>query len=118
MTDAWRVGVDLQAVGSRGVAGNEDGLLEDPEADEPLQARRLRIAGHAVVNFRLRWQPRAGWEVYANLNNAFDRRFESFGALAQTQFGPTGAYTGVQRDALFVAPGTPRSLVVGLRIRL
>ena len=117
VVDGWRLGADLQALGSRGVAGNEDGLLEDPEDGKDVQARRLRIPGYAIVNLRASWKPGPRWELYANLNNAFDRRHESFGALAATQFGPTGAYTGAARDALFVAPGTPRALFVGARVR-
>lgn len=113
----WRLGADIQALGSRGIAGNEDGLLEDPEAGEPLQARRLRIPGYAIVNLRLAWKPNATWEFFANLNNAFDRRHESLGALAETQFSAAGAYTGVGRDAVFVAPGAPRAVFVGVRVR-
>ncbi|HSV71156.1 MAG TPA: TonB-dependent receptor [Methylibium sp.] len=119
----WRVGAgvslgaDLQAVTSRGVSGNEDGLLEDPVDGETPQARRLRLPGYAVLNLRASWKATPQWELYANLNNVFDRRYESFGALAETVFSPTGAYTGEASDALFVAPGTPRAVFVGLRYR-
>lgn len=119
----WRVGAglsvgaDLQALTSRGVSGNEDGLLEDPEVGEAPQARRLRLPGYAVLNLRANWKPTRQWELYASVNNLFDRRYESFGALAETVFGPTGVYTGEASDALFVAPGTPRAVFVGLRYR-
>jgi outer membrane receptor protein involved in Fe transport len=111
------LGADLLAVGPRGVSGNEDGLLEDPEAGEEAQARRLALPGYAVLNLRTSWKPGKSWELYANLNNVFDRRYQSFGALAETQFSPDGNYTGESRDALFVAPGAPRAVFVGLRLR-
>ena len=113
----FSVGSDVQVIGSRGVAGNEDGLLADPQDGEPLQARTLKLPGYAIANLRTSWKPGKQWELYANVNNLFDRRYESFGALAQTVFSPTGAYTGEATEALFVAPGTPRALFVGMRMR-
>lgn len=111
------IGGDLQAVTRRGVSGNEDGLLEDLEDGEEPEARRLKLPGYAILNLRASWKPTTSWELYASVNNVFDRRYENFGALAETLFSPSGVYTGTERDALFVAPGTPRAAFVGLRYR-
>jgi outer membrane receptor protein involved in Fe transport len=111
--DGWSVGGDLQAVSRRGSAGNEDGRIEDGE-DEQLD---LSLPGYAVVNLRAAWRPQAGWELFAKVNNVANRRYENFGALAETVFDAQGAYSGVQRDAVFVAPGAPRSVFVGVRYR-
>ena len=111
------VGADAQFVSRRDVAGNEDGLLEDPEPGEDLEARRLSVPGYVIANLRLSWKFASRWELHASLNNVFDRRYETFGALAETVFGPTGAYTGAESDALFVALGTGRAAFVGLRYR-
>ena len=111
------IGSDVQLIGKRGVSGNEDGLLEDPEAGEPLQARKLELPGYAIFNLRTSWKPSKRWELYANVTNLFDKRYESFGALAETVFSPTGVYTGDESDALFVAPGTRRGIFVGLRLK-
>jgi TonB dependent receptor/TonB-dependent Receptor Plug Domain len=123
----WRVGggfivgADMQAVASRTVSGNEDGLLEDPEVGEDLEARSLKIPGYSLLNLRASWKPSrsgtSGWELFANVNNVFDKRYETFGALAETVFTPTGAYAGDEADALFVAPGGKRSFFVGARLR-
>ena len=123
LTADWRIspkvkiGGDVQILAKRGVAGNEDGLLEDPEDDEDLQARRLKIAGYAILNLRASWNPSDKLEFYVNVNNVFDKRHETFGALAQTRFSADGVYTGAERDAVFVAPGTPRAVFAGLRLR-
>ena len=109
----WSLGADGQLLGSRGVAGNEDGLL----ADGADTAHRLRLPAYAVVNLRTAWKP-ADWpglELFARVSNLLDRRYASFGALAATSFDAQGAFTGVARDALFVAPGAPRALTVGAR---
>lgn len=107
------VGADLQALSSRGVAGNEDGRLEDGD-DEQVN---LDLPGYAVLNLRAAYKPAAwkGLEFFAKLNNVFDRRYASFGALAETQFDARGQYTGVGQEAVFVAPGAPRAFSVGLR---
>ncbi|WP_157270898.1 TonB-dependent receptor [Azohydromonas aeria] len=114
----WSVGGDVQALSRRGTAGNEDGRIEDDE-DEIVD---LGLPGHAVFNLRASWRPQVlpqqqGWEFFAKVNNVFDRRYESFGALAETVFTPTGSYSGDERDAVFVAPGAPRSFFVGARYR-
>ena len=75
------------------------------------------MSGYAIVNLRASWKPSAQWELYANVNNVFDRRHETFGALAETMFDAGGNYTGEEADALFVAPGAPRAFFVGLRYR-
>lgn len=102
----------------RGTSGNEDGLIEDG-GDEQVD---VSLPGYAVVNLRASWRPAVtplgtGWELFAKVNNVFDRRYETFGALAETVFDAGGQYTGVERDAVFVAPGAPRSVFVGVRYR-
>ncbi len=112
----WSVGADLQALSSRTVAGNEDGLLEDGAAERV----RLDLPGYALVHLRAAYQP-AGWrqlEFFGRVSNLFDRRSASFGALAATRFDAQGAYTGEEHEALFVAPGAPRAVQVGVRVRL
>ncbi|MDT7837179.1 TonB-dependent receptor [Aquabacterium sp. OR-4] len=112
LAPGWSVGADVQLLSSRGVQGNEDGLLEDGEDD----IHRLRIGGYGILNLRASWQPRPGLELMLRVNNALDRRHETFGALAETVFDARGNYTGEERDALFVAPGAPRSVYAGLRL--
>ncbi len=119
----WRVGAgvtlgaDWLVVSKRTVAGNEDGLLEDREEGEEAEERDLRIPGYGLLNLRAAWKPAKSWELYATVNNVFDKRYETFGALAETQFTADGRFTGEGRDALFVAPGTERSILVGARFR-
>lgn len=110
----WRVGGDLQAVGPRGVAGNEDGLLEDDGL-----AKDVSLPGYAIVNLRANYKPAAwrGVEFFGQLSNAFDRRYANFGALAETQFDASGAWAGDEHLALFAAPGAPRAWSVGVRMQ-
>ncbi|MBQ0932217.1 TonB-dependent receptor [Ideonella alba] len=109
----WSLGADLQALSGRGVSGNEDGLLEDGAG----QRVDLSLPGYALVNLRATWKPAQvkGLELFGRITNAFNRRYASFGALAATQFDAQGQFTGDDTAALFVAPGAPRAIQVGLR---
>ena len=97
-----RLGADLQVRSSLPVQGSED----DPAP--------LRTAGHALLNMHASWTPALRWEAYARLNNVFDRRHESFGAVARDLFSEAGRAGATTR---FVAPGATRSLAAGLRYR-
>ncbi len=107
------LGADVQIVSARGVRGNEDGLLEDGAADR----QGLTIPGHGLLHLRLQWQAAPGLSLVLRLQNALNRRYETHGVLAQTVFDARGGYTGDEADALFVAPGAPRSVFMGLRLR-
>jgi outer membrane receptor for Fe3+-dicitrate len=107
------MGGDVQIISARGVQGNEDGLLEDGAA----QTHRLGIPGHGLLHLRLQWQATPALAVVARVQNALDRRYETYGALAETVFDAQGRFSGDEQDALFVAPGAPRSLWLGLRLK-
>jgi outer membrane receptor protein involved in Fe transport len=69
-----------------------------------------------VTNLRLSWRPTPMLELVARVNNVFDKQYASYGAIGETVFDAQGNYTGIETDALFIAPGTPRSVFVGLRL--
>jgi outer membrane receptor protein involved in Fe transport len=95
------------------LTSNEDGLIED-DGDERVD---LSLPGYAILNLRANWQPSPQWEFYLTVNNATDKRSQSFGALAETVFNANGSFNGVGRDAVFIGPGAPRSVFAGLRLR-
>jgi outer membrane receptor protein involved in Fe transport len=118
----WMVGADLVAVSGLVTQGNEDGLLDDPEEDEPLETGNAGIAGHALLTLRAAYKPSRQLEFYARINNALNRRYETYGVLAENMFPggqlvqPALGTEGAQ-DARFVAPGAPRSVSVGMNYR-
>ncbi len=111
-TPTISLGADLQAVARRGVLGNEDGLT----ADGAAASQPLSVPGHALLHLRAQWQWRPGWTLLGRVQNVFDRGYENYGALGSTSFDAQGRYTGIAANALFVAPGAPRSVFVGLRV--
>ena len=119
---ALNVGVDLHAASSLVTQGNEDGLIDDAEAGQAPSRSDWRVAGHALLTLRASYQPAPAWEFYACISNVFDRRYESFGALAPDLF-PGGRQIKPHEEggdgelARFVAPAAPRSAALGLRYR-
>ncbi|SFD94855.1 TonB-dependent receptor [Massilia yuzhufengensis] len=112
------LGAELRALSRMASQGNEDGRVDD-EGDA---SGDWGIAGHALLNLHANWTPAPGWQVFARIGNALDRRHESFGALAVDLF-PGGRllqpHTGAVDPEItrFVAPGAPRTLAAGLRYR-
>ncbi|MBB3224912.1 TonB-dependent receptor [Pseudoduganella umbonata] len=112
------LGAELRALSRMASQGNEDGSVEE----DGVAHGDWGIAGHALLNLHANWTPARGWQLFARIGNAMDRRYESFGALAVDMF-PAGrllqphagaADAGITR---FVAPGAPRTLAAGLRYR-
>lgn len=102
-------GLRAQAQSGQVVQGNEDG------------AGNWRIAGQALVHALVRWQIAPGTELSFKAGNLFNRRVESFGALA-TDYFPGGqlaaphapAPGAFPAPARFVAPGAGRTLSITL----
>ncbi|MCD2519643.1 TonB-dependent receptor [Massilia sp. G4R7] len=113
-------GADLQASSSLVTQGNEDGLSEDPEDDEEPERADWRVRGYGLVTLRASYRPTPKWELFARISNLFDRRYETFGAVAPDLF-PNGRQLKPHEDevdaahARFVAPGAPRTFIAGLR---
>jgi outer membrane receptor protein involved in Fe transport len=116
----WTLGAELHGVSSLVSQGNEDGLTEDPEADEPTQRADWRVRGHVLLGLRASYRPAPGWELFARVGNVLDRRYETYGAVAPDLF-PNGRMIKPHESAAdaghtrFVAPGAPRTLIAGIR---
>jgi outer membrane receptor protein involved in Fe transport len=134
VTPALGIGADLHAVSSLVTQGNEDGLIEDAgagagagegKAENAGNRADWRVPGYMLLGLRASYRPAEQWELFARVSNVFDRRHETFGAVAP-DFFPQGRLIAPHeavpneaaskaRNARFVAPGAPRTIVAGLR---
>jgi outer membrane receptor protein involved in Fe transport len=120
--EAVSLGADLVAVSDLVTAGNEDGLRADPAPGRPLRYADASIPGWAIVNVRGAWRIDRRFELYGSVSNVFDKGYKTYGALAEDMF-PDGTLLqpavgpGDAATARFVAPGAPRTYVVGIRYR-
>ncbi|VXB56205.1 TonB-dependent receptor [Massilia sp. 9I] len=112
------LGAELRALSRIASQGNEDGLIDD-DGDAFAD---WGVAGHGLLDLHASWTPAPGWQLFARIGNALDRRHASFGALAVDLF-PGGRllqpHLALAEPAItrFVAPGAPRTVAAGLRYR-
>lgn len=89
--------------------GNEDGQTESGPAN-------AKVNGYFLVNLHANYSVTKGLDYFARLNNLFDRRYETFGLMANSMFNASGVVSDMGASR-FVAPGAPRSILVGLHYR-
>ncbi len=122
----WSLGAEVIALSNQYVRGNENnahrtGTHSDVNGVARTFAGPGTVAGHAIVNLSARGDLGAGWEIMGRVTNLFDRRFATGGALAENPFDSAGNFqtnSGNWSRETFFAPGTPRTLWIGVRYRL
>ena len=92
--------------------GNEDGQIGEDADDARGDAT---IKGHTLLNLKANYQLQKGLSLFAKINNVLDTRYETYGMIGENNFALDGSETNTQTVAKFVAPGAPRSYLVGLR---
>ena len=107
--DQWNIGANLvlsSSVFARGDENNRDS--------------NGRIPGYAFVNLDGRYRFGAGLELFARVNNLFDRRYANFGVIGENfftgpdrSFGPLSGVDPVREQ--FRGLGAPRGIWLGLR---
>ena len=104
----WTIGTNIVGFTSQYSFGNENNDHEGEGA---------KVRGYAVMNMDTRYKfANSGWQVFARVNNIFDKEYYSAGMLGESFFTPDGAFDG--GDDHFqplYAPGAPRAAWVGLR---
>jgi outer membrane receptor protein involved in Fe transport len=116
-TDWLRLGGDVQAFSSQYLRGNENnqhqaGTYSGTTFDGPG-----KISGYAILNVNAEAKLGGGWELFAKVNNVFDKHYATAGLLAENPF-VGGSFQSNSADwhrETFVAPGAPRAAWVGLR---
>ncbi len=100
--DAWDVMLETVTASSRVFVGDEGN-------------DQARLAGYGIVNLRSVYRAGEHVEIFARVDNLFDRRYATFGALAELEVFLSEVPNA--SDPRFVSPGIPRSAFAGLRVR-
>lgn len=100
--------------------GNEDGLVGIDDAAAPASAD-ASTKGYTLLNLSATYKVEKGLEFYGKINNALNKRYETYGLIAANNFALDGSTlngtSGEQTVAKFVAPGATRSLWLGMRYK-
>ena len=124
-TERLRLGADLIAFSSQFVRGDENNQHQAGTAQALNGEARTflgsgTLGGYALVNLRAQYDLSGGWELFARINNLFDRRFATAGQLGENPFGASGQFQTNSDDwtrDTFFAPGAPRAGWIGVRYR-
>ncbi|WP_245844669.1 TonB-dependent receptor [Noviherbaspirillum humi] len=105
-TSRWQAGANVLATGSIFARG-----------DENNSDARGKVPGYAILNLDTRYILRKGWDVFARINNVFDREYASFGLLGLNAFTGQGRSFDLANAAgeQFRGYGAPRAIWIGTR---
>jgi iron complex outermembrane receptor protein len=106
---AWSLGATLNMVSSFYYVGDESNQLSP-------------IPGYTVVNLHSTYKPAPHLEVFASVDNLFNRRYATWGILSDSTgvnapgVPPDGVTNGPGVDNRFLSPAAPLQAFGGLRI--
>jgi iron complex outermembrane receptor protein len=103
VTDKWKVGADMVAASGQVLIGNENGAL--PE-----------VPGYAVFGLHTSYQVGKQLQIYGLIQNLFDQRYYTAGALFDTGALPNTAPSLTNPTSL--GPAKPFAIYGGLRLTL
>lgn len=85
--------------------------------DENNRDARGTVPAYGVVNLDARYVVRKGWDVFARVNNLFDRQYANFGLLGLNAFtGPDRSFDAANAvGEQFRGFGAPRTIWIGSR---
>lgn len=105
---AWVIGTNVVSFSDQYAVGNEN---------NNHQGGGGKVPGYTVVNLDTRYDfGNSGWQVFAKINNLFNREYYSGGMLGESMFTPSGQMDGGEGHFQpFYSPGAPRAGWVGVR---
>jgi len=114
-TPNWSIGTTGVAFSDQYARGNEN---NQHQADNTTYFGSGKVKGYAVFNLDSRYDFNAsGWQLFAKVNNVFDRKYYSSGLLGENAFVDNSEFDAGNnsKKELFLAPGAPRAAWVGVR---
>ncbi len=107
LRDSLWVGVGMYAANWQFARGNENN--QDPSG---------KVPGYAVFSLDARWTFAPGWQLFGEINNLFNAKYETFGVLGTNFFnGPGNTFdaTATAKE-LFLSPAAPLGAWIGVRV--
>lgn len=113
-----RLGHDVDAQWNVGLSAQLSSAIH-ARGDENNQDANGMIAGYGIVNLDTRYHLNRRVELFARINNLFDRSYANFGTLGHNVFtGPNQSFDGLNpASEQFLGYGAPRGAWAGLRYR-
>lgn len=117
------LGLNIVGISGSLARGNENGAHE---ADGTYYLGPGESPGYVVANLTGRYRLTPRIQVFAQVNNLFDRQYYSAAQLGPAAFSPDGGFVARPFPAVggefpiaqstFFAPGAPRTAIIGTRV--
>ncbi|HMH50581.1 MAG TPA: TonB-dependent receptor [Candidatus Acidoferrum sp.] len=104
VTPAWKIGGDVAVVGSQYFVGDDAN-------------QNVKLPGYWVANVHTSYQIARNVEVFALVNNLFDKRYAPFGTFFDPQGVANAGLPIALTDRRTEVFGPPRSIYGGVRVR-
>ncbi len=119
-TGQWTVGGNMLLTGSAFARGNENNLHAP---DGRFYLGEGKTSGYTIFNLNTRFQVDKQLSFFAQVNNVFDRKYNSGAQLGPTGFTANGNFiarpfpadNAAVQQSTFFAPGAPRMGWIGIR---
>lgn len=104
----WTIASNVVGFASQYSFGNEN---------NDHQGEGAKVRGYVVMNLDTRYKfVNSGWQVFAQVNNVFDKKYYSAGMLGESFFQPNGTFdNGNDHFQPLYSPGAPRAGWIGAR---
>jgi outer membrane receptor protein involved in Fe transport len=112
--DQWNLGATVDHTTSIVSQGNEDGLIG---IQNSTIIGNADVKGYNLLHFKANYQVDKGLSFFGKINNVLNTRYETYGLLHQNNFNPDGTLLNSANPTLanFIAPGAPRTFLMGMR---
>ena len=119
-TPSWDVGANLIAFSDQYLAANENNGYRAYDGGTSFTSRYYgngKAGGYSIINLDSHYKfGDSGWQLFAKVNNVFDREYYTGGLAGASQYVPvTNAYLGDDHRVSMMSPGAPRAAWVGVR---
>ena len=103
-TNGLNIGLDVLSNGGQVLRGDESNQLD-------------KVSGYTTVSIRARYNISKKLEVFAKIDNLFDREYESFGLLGEEPGELEVPIIEDLTNPVFLGAGAPRASFLGLRYK-
>tara|TARA_B100000795_G_scaffold74976_1_gene53192 strand:+ start:2270 stop:4735 length:2466 start_codon:yes stop_codon:yes gene_type:complete len=103
-TNGLNIGLDVLSNGGQVLRGDESNQLD-------------KVSGYTTVSIRARYNISEKLEVFAKVDNLFDREYESFGLLGEEPGELEVPIIEDLTNPVFLGAGAPRAAFLGLRYK-
>jgi iron complex outermembrane recepter protein len=122
LTPRWNIGGNLIAASGSYLHGNENNANQagGTNGEGAYVSGSGWISGYTVVNLQSTYHVTKHAQVFARVNNLFDKQYATAGFLTSSSFNPNGTFIANPNNwpnENAVSPAAPRAIWVGMRVR-